>query len=441
MTSRKGLIVSVAAFALSASLAGCSSATPGGDEPAPAASAQPPAGSAPAVTLAAFTDADLSAGQERLAARLYPALVAQSGESDNLFISPLPLAEGIGLTVSGARGTTETELRDVLGWKAGEERGVAAYNTALMATGDARVALSVANAIWLRQDLAVEPAYMAAARDQFGATAQRLDFANDASGAAKAINDWASKETRGRIPSIIQPGALDATTAAILTNAVWFKAQWMAAFDKAGPLTFRLADGGKRVLPGMTRTAPIAYRADAEGQTAVLPYGANDRFVAEVFLPRDAATLAKWERELSPADFRTVAQGGTGRFAVADLPKADLELTMPRFEAKFTGSLARPLQNAGLRCAFADGCADFSGMTKNDVMISDVIHATFLRVDDKGTEAAAVTTVIMVESSAPIHRGPVMIVDRPFIMALRDRQTGALLFFGRIAAPDPAPQG
>lgn len=383
---------------------------------------------------------DLTSGQARLAARLYPELAKAAGPNDNLFVSPLSLSEGLGLALLGARGQAEAEMRDLLGWDAATrpELLVKAYGDFLTDTGDDKVALSVANALWLSDELTFEEDYLQTARTAFGATADPVDFGGDPQGSADRINGWVAKETRERIAKIVDASGFNVYTAAVLTNAVWFKADWTVPFEDGSTREFTRGDGSKIDIYMMERLAPMQYRETREGQSVALPYGDDGRFVMEVFLPKDAETLRKWERDMDALSFCSGAQGCEEDFALASAERTNILLRLPRFEARFDQSLKDALIAAGMPCAFAEACANFSGMAHAPLKIDDVAHATFLRVDEEGTEAAAVTAVkIVVTGSRIMPDVPHMIIDRPFLMTIRDRASGALIFFGRIADPTP----
>ena len=383
---------------------------------------------------------DITSGQAQLAARLYPVLAEAAELNDNLFISPLSLSEGIGLALPGASGQTEAEMRALLGWDAATrpELLVKDYNRFLARTGDDKVALSVANALWLSDRLTFSPDYLRTARDGFGATARAVDFGGDPLGSAATINGWVSEQTRERISSIVDPAGFNDLTAAVLTNAVWFKANWSVPFEDGSTGEFTRGDGTRKPISMMQRIAPMAYRETREGQAVQLPYGKDGRFTMEVFLPRDMATLRRWERDLNGLSFNLATQGSDGKFDLGAAEKREILLRLPRFEARFDDSVKSALIAAGIPCAFSDNCADFSGMAAAPLAIDDVAHATFLRVNERGTEAAAVTSVkIVVTGSRIMPDVPSMIVDRPFLLSIRDRASGALIFFGRIADPDP----
>ena len=384
---------------------------------------------------------DITAGQARLAARLYPKLAEAAEPNDNLFISPLSLSEGLGLALSGARGQAEAEMRDLLGWDAASrpELLVKDYDRFLTRTGDDKVALSVANALWLSDKLAFTPDYLRAVKNGFRATARQVDFGGDPAGSADTINGWVSEQTRERITKVVDASGFNDLTAAVLTNAVWFKADWSVPFEDGSTGEFTRGDGSKMPIYMMERIAPMVYRETREGQAVQLPYGKDGRFTMEVFLPRDMATLRRWERDLHGDSLNLAEQGSDAKFDLGAAEERNILLRLPRFEARFENSVKSALIAAGMPCAFDGSCADFSAMANAPLAIDDVAHATFLRVDEKGTEAAAVAAVkIVVTGSRRLPDDlPRMIVDRPFLLTIRDRASGALIFFGRIADPTP----
>ncbi|HAV81293.1 MAG TPA: proteinase inhibitor I4 serpin, partial [Erythrobacter sp.] len=187
----------------------------------------------------------------------------------------------------------------------------------------------------------------------------------------------------------------------------------------------------------MKRIGWFDYRETREGQAIALPYRGDGSFVMEIFLPRDAATLRRWERELKGVDFFAGEQGGNDRFDLSAEQERAVRIVLPRFEARFDESVKAALIAAGMPSAFDHQRADLSGIARGArLAIDDVAHATFLRVDEEGTEAAAATAIKVVVTSARIApQVPEMVVDRPFLATLRDRKSGAVLFFGRIADP------
>lgn len=399
-----------------------------------------PSNAAPSPTTKPANLQDISAGQAVLASQLYPRLAEQAELNANLFVSPLSLSQGLGLAVLGARNETETKMRALLGWDrmSDTERLIAAYDRSLKETGDPQVALAIANSLWLDKDIAFNASYLDTAVATFGARPQKLDFGGAPQAASDRINAWVAKETRDRIKQIVSADGFDDSTAAVLTNAVWFKAKWSSPFEDNSEGEFTRGDGSTIPIIFMERIAPLRYRETNEGQAVALPYGRDGRFVMEIFLPENSRILQAWESDLRPISFTSDRISG-GAFSLSAAPEQIILLRIPRFEARFNASVKPALIAAGMGCAFDAACADFSGMTAAPMAISDVAHATFLRVDEEGTEAAAVTAVTIITTGSRITGDvPKMIVDRPFLVSIRDRASGALIFFGRIADPTPA---
>lgn len=386
---------------------------------------------------------DLTYGAALMTVKVYPHLAAKADANANLFISPVSLSQGLGLAYLGARGATREEIGRVLGWDS--SRNVPAliksYNAQLNDTGDADTALGIANALWLAKGLPVRDEYVAEAHAGFGAAPETVDYAGDPTGAAERINGWVSRETKGRISEIVSPSGFGDDTAAVLTNALYFKAKWQVPFEETETRSFTRGDGTRIPITMMKRIGRFDYRETREGQAIALPYGRNGRFVMEIFLPRDAATLRRWERELKGVDFFAGEQGGNDRFDLSAEQAREMRIVLPRFEARFDESVKAALIAAGMPSAFDQQRADLSGLASGArLAIDDVAHATFLRVDEEGTEAAAATAVKIVVTSARIEpQVPEMVVDRPFLATLRDRKSGAVLFFGRIADPTAIP--
>ena len=383
---------------------------------------------------------DLTLGQGLLTAKLYPKLAENAGPNDNLFVSPLSLSQGLGLALLGARGESAEQIRTLLGWKGDPSGMTVRYNEFLSGTGDEAITMSVANALWLADTLPVRPDYLTEARASYGATPETLDFGDAPKIAADRINDWVSRETRGRIGSIVDESDLGPATALLLTNALYFKGEWTRGFDYSQPKQFTRGDGSKIDIDLMEQVGRFQYREDRNGQAIALPYGRDGRFVMEVFLPRDAAALRKMEQRFTGRSFFAGEQGGDDLLTLGAAPEENVQIAMPRFEARFKDSITGALIEAGMTRAFDRSGADLSGIAAGvPLAISDVAHATFLRVDEKGTEAAAVTgvTVIITSARRPPENLKKMTVDRPFLATLRDRASGAVLFFGRVADPTP----
>ena len=427
---RRGLTFLVTALAAS----GCASARDDGQRTMTRKIATGPNGATEVAT-----PHDLTFGAAQMTATVYPKLSAAADANANLFVSPVSLSQGLGLAFIGARGETRAEIGRVLDWNPASNAAALtkAYNAQLTDTGDADIALGIANALWLAKGLPIRGEYVAEARAAFGVVPETVDYGGDSTAAATRINRWVSRETKSRITEIVSASGLGTDTAAVLTNALHFKAKWTTLFEDTELRSFTRGDGSRVPITMMKRTGRFQYRDTREGQAITLPYGRDGRFVMELFLPRDTATLRRWERELRGVDFFAGEQGSTSRFDLSAEPEREVRVFLPRFEARFDESVKAALIAAGMPTAFDRTRADFSGIASGPrLAMDDVAHATYLRVDEEGTEAAAVTAVKIVVTSARIEpKVPEIVFDRPFLATLRDRKSGAVLFFGRIANP------
>ncbi len=346
----------------------------------------------------------------------------------NVFVSPASVAIALAMTADGAAGTTRTAMLKTLGATGMSPAQFDAANAAAIAQLDAPgagISLSVANALWLNKDFTIEPAFLKAGRSVFGATARNLDFGAPA--AANTINGWVKEHTAGLIPTIVDSTQPD--QALVLTNAIALKAKWATPFksNATHDAPFHLAGGGTKTVSMMSQSGPMEYATTGGMQIARLPYCCDGRFAMYVMLPREGVSLA--------AAAHALGAGGFERAAAAVASQRVL-FQMPRYTATYEATLNDSLERLGMGVAFGKD-ADFANMVAppQRVLISRVNHRVFVRVDEAGTEAAAATAVTM-ETMALIAPPPTrMIVDRPFLMAIRDDQTKQLLFLGAIASP------
>jgi serpin B len=359
--------------------------------------------------------------------------VARESEG-NVFLSPLSVTLALTPLVAGARGETRDEINDSLDlprdWP--QLHSVAgALQRALVRDGP-NATIDIANALWPSRAFDLHAPFLENVRTHYGATVESLDFAGAPEQAAERINLWASTETRGRIPQVIAARDLDERTRLIVTNAVYFRADWLDPFPPSTrPDRFRLAGGGEIQVPMMAQSGRFRHWAGGGMAMLDLPY-ADERLVMTVLLPDEGADFAAFERSLGSAQL-----GRLLRTLDAAEP-AYVSVKLPRLELRAEYALTQPLQRLGMHRAFAPG-ADFGGLADGPLWISGVRQLTYLRVDELGTEAAAVTLTEIVTTGARSRRPPIPFhADRPFLLILRDRESGAILFIGRILRPDQA---
>jgi serpin B len=368
-------------------------------------------------------------GNSDFAFALYQALREQEG---NLFYSPHSISVALAMTYAGARGETAQQMADTLNFILEQERLHPAFNwldIELASRGEGAQGkdsegfrLNIVNAIWGQKDYGFLPAFLDVLAENYGAGLRILDFANETEKSRLIINDWVSDQTEQRIKDLIPREVLTSGTRLVLTNAIYFNAAWEYPFDEDvtvdGP--FYLLDGGQVSVPMMKQTESFGY-TDGEGYQAVeLQYDGNE--LSMVILLPEAGQFQAFEEGLQAQQVCDIIDG---------LQNAQVTLTMPKFEFDSEFSLKNTLAGMDMPIAFSRA-ADFSGMTGNrELFISDVVHKTFVAVDEAGTEAAAATAVIMPGSAAPEPTVEVTI-DRPFIFLIRDIETGAILFVGRV---------
>jgi len=339
------------------------------------------------------------------------------------------------MTYAGARGETERQMADALHYTLPQNRLHPAFNAldlALASRGEGAKGkdgegfrLHIANAIWGQTGYTFLSEFLDVLAVNYGAGLRLLDFAEAPREARVTINDWVSEQTEGKIKDLIPAGAIDALTRLVLTNAIYFNAAWSMPFPEEltedGP--FHLLDGGEATVPMMKQVEPFGYTEGKGYQAVELPYDGRELSMV-IFVP-EAGEFEAFEDSMDADRVEGILK---------DLAPRQVALSMPKFEFESSFSLVDALAAMGMPDAFS-GNADFSGMTgSRDLFISDVVHKAFISVDEAGTEAAAATAVIMALSAAPVEPAKVTI-DRPFIFAIRDLETGALLFVGRVVDP------
>ncbi len=369
---------------------------------------------------------------------LYRALGAQN-DDDNLFFSPYSISLALAMTEAGARGETQAEMDRALHFDLPQERlhpALNALDRAVRATPegvskedkDQVFQLSIANAVWGQKDYPFRQEYLDLLAEQYGAGLRVVDYRADPDGARQQINQWVSDETRAKIPELIPNAAIDTETRMVLANAIYFKAGWMEPFDpeNTGPAQFTRADGSTKDVWMMVQSGHFPYTSSEGWQALELPYVGGTAGML-VLLPAPGRF----------ADFEAALNAELLAQIVREISSREAIVYLPRFKYESSFELADVLQTLGIQRAFQFGAADFSDMADtNELYISRVIHKATVAVDEAGTEAAAATAVIAAAGAAPGESEPVIFrADRPFLFLIRDRETGTVLFLGRVMEP------
>ncbi len=344
---------------------------------------------------------------------------------ENLVISSLSVAQALGMTINGAGGQTLTEMLDVMNFEDTQTLNEAFKNVReVLATADKKVEIEVANSVWYRQDLPAKESFRKTVETYYDAIFRGLDFIGDPEGSKKTINGWVKDKTRGKIPTIIEDIKPEHTM--FLVNAVYFLGKWQHRFDSSDTRDepFYLSDGTTVNVPIMNQETDLELSTGESYRAVRLPYG-NGSFYMVVLLPNGDTGVDELISSMDNSKWKSLLEG---------FHKQSLALYLPRFETSCEYELKDPLIEMGMELAFSN-LADFSNMIDVvPVKIGEVKHKTFIKLDEEGTEAAAVTSVGMVMTS--VGSGPMSFrVDRPFLFVIAEKESGAILFSGKIENP------
>jgi serpin B len=352
----------------------------------------------------------------------------QESPDQNVLVSPTSVALALAMAYNGAGGETQTAIANALKLHGLDIEQINQGNQALtqyLTQLDPEVALDIANSLWVNQDLPVRADYIAQMQASYAAEVAALEFGTPA--ATDRINSWVKERTRDRIPTIVDQ--LPADQLLVLVNAVYFKGAWSEAFEpeQTRDRTFTLANGEVIQHPLMAQQGDYLYLETDQFQAVSLPYG-NESLSFEVILPAQGTDLTDLAAELTPENWQRW---------MGELRSRPGQVQLPKFQFDYEADLIPALKALGMGIAFEPGRADFSGLTELEAFISQVRHKTFIEVNEAGTEAAASTSIGIMPTSMPMPPADPfeMVVDRPFVAAIRDRNTGVLLFVGAIVDP------
>lgn len=351
----------------------------------------------------------------------------------NLVVSPYSIWLALAMLLPGARGKTRDQLASRLGVE--ELEPVVALMRELatrVEPQDARCEgfgfhLDVANKLWVQTGHRISTEYARTLGAAFGVDPAPVDFSGAPAKACEAINRWVSDQTHERITQIVSPGNLTGGLRAVLANAIYFKAAWANEFRKSDTLfgPFYLLDGSVASTPIMRRTGTYAHSADGDLRAIELPYGQPDLSMV-VILPK-AGTFETVDRMLTLEQIDRL---------LGKLERTCVELELPSFKFRTSLQLVETLSALGMDAVFSPA-ADLSAISEDPgFAVDDVRHETFIDVNERGTEAAAATAMMLMVSGPGDRPVPIPFhIDRPFHVLVRDIPTGTPLFFGRVLDP------
>ncbi|WP_171641392.1 serpin family protein [Paenibacillus phytorum] len=377
---------------------------------------------------AAGVDVRIVKASNEFGMQLHRQLVqTEQNKKKNIFISPTSISLALAMTYNGSKGETQVSMAKTLGWQGMSldemNRGNETLISLLQQPGS-DVQVRIANSLWTRKGKPFHSDFTKTNQAFYDAKITELDFNNPK--APDTINDWVNKNTNGKIPRMIE--SIDPMEVLILMNAVYFNGGWKKEFQPSATKeeSFKLQDGSTKQVQMMTQSGSYEYLQEEEFQAIRLPYGEGQMDML-VILPDESSSLDALHDKLweDPNRWHESFQSNRG------------EIKLPRLKIEYSEKLKEPLKAMGMTLPFDEVHADFSGMAPvpPNLFISAVTHKTFIEVNEKGTEAAAVTSVHMAGASAPIDEPFQVTINRPFFFAIEDRQTDAWLFVGSVVEP------
>lgn len=358
--------------------------------------------------------------------KLLDAVNDETEAGNNVVISSLSVSQALGMTTNGAANLTLDQMLEVLAFGDVGTMNEAFKNIReVLETADPKVQIEVANSVWYKEGLPAKESFSEAVQKYYDASFRAVNF-TDKEAAKKIINGWVNDKTRGKIPEIIEK--INDAQYMFLVNAVYFLGKWQYEFDKSRTTdeNFYLSDGNTIEVPMMRQENDFDFYGDENFSAVKLPYG-DGSFYMVIALPDTDYGVDQLIATMTPEKWISV---------VDNMHQQSLALFMPRFEVECKYRLNDALIGMGMELPFAfDGRADFSNMIDVvQVYIDEVMHKTYIKVDEEGTEAAAATSVGMAFSSIGAGSVPFR-VDRPFLFVIAEKQSGAILFSGKIENP------
>ena len=374
-------------------------------------------------------DIELTDGEKELVAsnnNFAFELFQKANMGEDLILSPLSITYALGMLNNGAAGQTQQEINQVLGFG---EQGADAINNFCrklldeVGTLDAETRVSIANTIFMNQPYVLKPDFVEKANDYYDAQPETRDFHDGQT--MDVINQWASDHTQGMITDVLDEQSFNPDAVSYLLNAIYFKGTWTDKFDKNQTQDEPFNGGAD--IPMMHRHDNIVYTDNDIYQAVRLPYG-NEAYQMSIFLPREDKTTA---------DVLAALKDGNGQWQLRT-GEMEVDLKMPRFETETNQPLPEIMSALGMPSAFDPCCADFSGFCDLETYISSMRQVAKIKLDEEGTEAAAVTIIEVGESAVLEPQFKEFHANRPFLYIIFEQSTGVIFFIGQYAGVEGA---
>jgi serpin B len=380
--------------------------------------------------LASFAQSPVSSNNQ-FTFDFYKKVLATDKEG-NIFASPFSISSAFAMVYAGTTGETQAEMSRVLGFSntPNFHQQQASFQENLQKNLPKGLALEVANALWIKNGFNFLPAYQRIMENDYKASLTPVNF-NNPKEASGIINAWTSKKTHEKIKEIVKPEHITDLTRLVLTNAIYFKSNWATAFDKKNtqPYPFMLGAGKTQNTPFMHKQEYMPYFENDDLQMIEIPY-TDKRASLVVLLPKEKSNIETLEKNITLQDFEKWSKSTY---------QQDVRLFLPTFKIESDFTLNDYLIEMGIKRAFQPRMAEFGGIIQDSPLhISQVLHKSFIEVNEEGTEAAAVTAIIMNTTESAHYEEPsykTFFANRPFMFLIKDHATGAILFIGKVQKP------
>jgi len=350
--------------------------------------------------------------------------VNNNSKGENIFISPFSISAALAMTLNGARDETNVEMTETLkysGWNKDSLNTAFRDLLQLLPDLDKKVKINNANSIWYRTGFEVLPDFLDVNKNFFNAEVRDKDFSNPNS--VIEINKWIEDKTEGKIRDVLK--TLDPQAVMLLINAIYFKAQWKNEFDKKETKIEKFyLENGNQINVSMMHSSKmkLPFYQSSKFSMIDLPYS-DSVYTMSILLPNINHGVDEIINDLNIVNWENIQD---------KMFNTEIEVAIPKFKLEYKTSLKSILPNLGMKLAFIPGVADFSGINSfGNLYIDDVIHQSFVEVDEAGTEAAAATVVIISNTSV----GNEFYANRPFVFLIRDNKTKSILFIGKMMNP------
>lgn len=349
-------------------------------------------------------------------------------DAENIFISPYSIFTAMAICYDGAEGSTKEQMSNVFYYPLSKPvlEGSTKEMIDTINSDNYAYDLKTANALWVLEEYPLNEQYVLNAENYYDGMITPLDFAGQSEESRLIINSWVEKKTNDKIKDILAEGSIDGNTRLIITNAVYFNGIWLQEFEEAGTRkkVFYLSDGQEKKVDTMYAIETYNYGKDKNAQILELPYKGDD-ISMYIILP-SKNNIEEFENDLTLGYYNELKD---------NLNSDEVKILLPKFTFEARAELNEPLQDMGIVDAFDSGMADFSGISASDgLSISEVIHQAYIGVNEKGTEAAAATGIVM-EESLPYYKYE-FTADHPFMFFIEDKRTGCILFMGKVENPE-----